>query len=154
MIYCKKKSGPRPKIELCGDQIGSQFERELAAIKRALKGAPFIACGGCLRLVITEFEWVADRRSGTLTTKLRKATAEDLRKEARKRCRFFSMNPRSQNRASIALVWHFEELIHRASYSRSANRDCFVWLRIDSEGTIICASPPLYFGQSRKFGNA
>lgn len=151
-VRAKKNPAPRPAIEISGDRTGERFEAELAAISRALKNAPFIAAGNRLRMAVVLFEpWVAGR-SGMVTTRLRVATVDDLRREARKRVRFFKIGKRTRKPASIVPHHHFNELMRRAISARTASV-CFAWLRCDLNGRVIASSPPLHFGQTRKFGN-
>ncbi|MGH6839943.1 MAG: hypothetical protein ACREDT_14320 [Methylocella sp.] len=145
-IGCGRKKTPRARrfIEISGERSGSRFEAEIAAIRRALKGSPFIVAGGALRLARADFEWTIDRRVGGLTTHLKAATVEDIRNELRKRVRF--------SRSSTVSYLHLPELMDRARRAPFANCN-FVWLRADSNGRIVSSSPPLHFGQKTKFGN-
>ncbi|MGH6847808.1 MAG: hypothetical protein ACREC0_10320 [Methylocella sp.] len=144
----KKKTKPaRPVIEISGDVSGLRFESEFAAIARALKGSPFIAAGNYLRVP------VLDRSGAMVTTRLRTATIADIRHEARKRVRFVRIGARSRKPAYCALpLVHCDELIRRAGAARLASI-CSVWLRVDSKGRVIASSPPLHFGQTRKFAD-
>ncbi|MGH6795355.1 MAG: hypothetical protein ACREDD_04990 [Methylocella sp.] len=148
-VRAKQKKAPRARtvIEISGERIGPEFEVELRAIRRALKGAPFVAACNRLCVPVLEFEPGWNRHGGMITSSLRPAVIDDLRRELQKRRIRFS---RTGKPASGGPLFHFEELLRRAGRARMG---CVgsVWLRIDLSNHIIATSPPLYFGQSRKF---